>query len=140
MMRKGHGGVGPTTAALLLAAILGSAGRPAGPAPIADEQTSFRVGGQQRESTRTAPVNSQQAAASLKATMAGGPGRARRGTNPLRQARRLLEEIGYIQSGRHWRRFRKLARRNRLAYQIMRMALEAVQRGSSSQFLVAREA
>ena len=121
-------GLNPTTAALLLSAIVAVSGQPAGTiANPADHGASWMTESAVAPTTRTtpAPTNAQQ---QISQALIGDDGRRRRYTalNPKRAARRLLERAGYITSGRDWRRFMKMTHHDSIAADLFRRALQFV--------------
>lgn len=115
--------VNPLTAALMLAAILGTSGQSTPSAGGRATQPAAKADQQQTQSTKTNAPTNQQTTRQQVQLVGGGPDPRQR-RNPLRQARRFLERMGWVTSGRQWRKFRKLARRDHEVMRLLQIALE----------------
>ncbi len=117
--------ISPTTAAAMLAVTVGSLGTAPNASIPRPETNKVQAETPQNSGTRTAPTGFQSQGRVV--AEAGDDPRKRRRYLRLsqqRQARKILEEIGYVKSGRHWIHFRKFARRSELGAQIMRLAMQ----------------
>lgn len=108
--------------ASLLALIVAASGQPAGIAPVAAQQPVVEQGQQQAPSTQATPTT--QAQSTVQAAFRGGNPNPREAVNPFRRARRRLERLGIVTSGRQWRHFRKAARRDAVFYTCLCLAIE----------------
>ena len=105
--------ISSTKSAAFLALALAAAGQAPGNVPSLSQQQSRaeQSPAQQTNTTKAPSTTGQRSAQSI--AIKGGRGRDRRQAyNPIRRARRRLEQLGIITSGRQWRNFRKYARHN----------------------------
>lgn len=117
--------ISPTTAAVMLAAMVGGLGTAPNASIPRPETNKVQAETPQNSGTRSTPTNSQSQGRVV--AEAGDDPRKRRRylrLNQQRQARKILEEIGYVKSGRHWVHFRKFARTSPLGAQIMKLAMQ----------------
>ncbi len=101
--------ISATKGAVLLALILAASGQNPGAAPPLQRQSRAEQSPAQQTNTTKAPATTGRASQLAQAFR--GRGRdPRQAFNPIRRARRRLEKLGIITSGRQWRNFRKYAR------------------------------